>query len=76
MSLGGSRLGPLIDKELLMNVMGMGLKEVFLTEFENFMCQFPSSRPARQKMAKKNIGKTKGHARIYGFPLLEEYFLS
>ena len=63
MRLNGSSLGPLIDDEFLMNVVGNGLKEIFSTEFENFMGQFSSSRPTRQKMTKKNIGKVKDRAR-------------
>ena len=63
MRLSGSTIGSLIDDEFLMNVMGKGLKEIFSTEFENFMGQFSSSRPTRQKMAKKNIGKVKDCAR-------------
>jgi len=58
MSLGGSGLRPLIN-EFLRNVVGMGLKEVFATEFETFMGQFSPSRPARQKMEKKNRAMTR-----------------
>ena len=60
----GRVFSALIDEEFLMNVVGMRLKEVFPTEFENFMGQFPFSRPARQKMTKKNIGKEKARAQI------------
>ena len=49
MSLGGPSLGPLIDEEFSLNVVGMGLKEVFPSEFEMFMGQFPFSGPTRQK---------------------------
>ena len=72
MKLGGSARGPLID-EFLMNIMGMGFKEVFPTEFENFMGQFSSCGPAQQKLEKTNIGKVKAHARVQGSPLLEEF---
>ena len=64
MNLDGLGLGPLLDEELLMNVVGMGLKEVFPSEFENFMGQFSSIGSSRQKMAKKNKGKGKAHARV------------
>ena len=39
---GGPGLGPMIDEEFLLNVVGMGLEEVFLTKFQNFMAQVSS----------------------------------
>ena len=54
MSHGGPDFGSLIDEEFLMNVVEMGLKEVFPSEFESFLGKFP--------LAKKNLGKAKIHA--------------
>ena len=54
MSLDEPDIGPLIDDEFLINVVGIGLRKVFLTEFENFLGQFPPREPARQKMGNKN----------------------
>jgi len=63
-SIGGPGLGLLIDEEFLMNTVRIDLKEVFLSEFENFMGLFPVSGPTRQKMVKKNTGRAKVRARI------------
>ena len=62
-SFRGTGIGPLVD-EFLMNVVGLGLKEVFQTEFEKLIGQFPSSWPAWNKMAKKSIGRVKVRARV------------
>ena len=66
MSLGGPSPSPLIDEELLMNVMGMSLKEIFRSEFDNFMRQFSYDRLVKQKTTKK-IGKTRGVLEYRGF---------
>jgi len=58
--------------EFLMNMVGLGLMEIFPTEFGNFLRQFSSTGPARQKRKKKYKGKAKGRAHVYGFLLLEE----
>ena len=47
MSPVGVGLNLLIDKEFLMNVVGIGLQEAFPTEFEKFLWQFLSCGPAR-----------------------------
>ena len=53
MKLGRSALGPLIDEEFLMNVVGMSPKEVF-----------SNNQPARQKLAMMNIGKIMTYALV------------
>ena len=59
MSLSGSGFGPLFVEKLLVNVVGMGLKEVL----QKFMGLFPYSESAWQKMGKKTIGKAQARAR-------------
>ena len=48
MSHGGPDFGSLIDEGFWMNVVEMGLKEVFPSKFERFLGKFPLA---------KNLGK-------------------
>ena len=47
MNLDRPGLDPLLDDELLMNVVGMDLKEIFPSEFHNFIGRFPTSGVVR-----------------------------